>query len=98
MLFYHFHDAVAFFPLMLWGVEKLVSEKKRAVFALTVFINALLSYFFFVGEVIFVIVYFDDTVKDEKDIEALLNIPVIASIPKLEDDSEGGWFKWKKVK
>lgn len=58
LLFYHFHDAVAFFPLMLWGVEKLVSEKKRAVFALTVFINALLSYFFFVGEVIFVIVYF----------------------------------------
>ena len=48
--------------------------------------------------VIFAIVYFDDTVKDEKDIEALLNIPVIASIPKLEDDSEGGWFKWKKVK
>lgn len=48
--------------------------------------------------VIFVIVYFDDTVKDEKDIEALLNIPVIASIPKLEDDSEGGWFKWKKAK
>ena len=48
--------------------------------------------------VIFVIVYFDDTVKDEKDIEALLEIPVIASIPKLEDDSEGGWFKWKRAK
>lgn len=58
LLFYHFHDAVALFPLMLWGIEKLISEKKRAIFALTVFINALLSYFFFVGEVIFVIIYF----------------------------------------
>ncbi|MBO5478082.1 MAG: hypothetical protein J6A15_10100 [Clostridia bacterium] len=48
--------------------------------------------------VIFLIVYFDDTIKDEKDIEALLNIPVIASIPKLEDNDEGGFFKWKKVK
>lgn len=48
--------------------------------------------------VIFLIVYFDDTVKDEKDIESLLNIPVIASIPKLEDNEEGGLFKWKKVK
>lgn len=48
--------------------------------------------------IIFLIVYFDDTIKDEKDIEALLNIPVIASIPKLEDNDEGGFFKWKKVK
>ena len=48
--------------------------------------------------VIFLIVYFDDTVKDEKDIETLLNIPVIASIPKLEDNEEGGLFKWKRVK
>ena len=48
--------------------------------------------------VIFLIVYFDDTVKDEKDIEALLNIPVIASIPKLEDNEEGGLFKWKRAK
>ena len=47
--------------------------------------------------VIFVIVYFDDTVKEEKDVEALVNIPVIAAIPVLED-SEGGKLKWKKAK
>jgi capsular polysaccharide biosynthesis protein len=47
---------------------------------------------------IFVIVYFDDTIKDEKDVEALLNVPVIASIPKLEENDEGGIFKWKKVR
>lgn len=48
--------------------------------------------------IVFIFVYFDDTIKDEKDIESLLNIPVIASIPKLEDESEGGWLKWKKVR
>ena len=48
--------------------------------------------------VVFLIVYFDDTVKDEKDIEALVNIPVIASIPKLEDNEEGGLLKWKREK
>ena len=47
--------------------------------------------------VIFIIVYFDDTVKEEKDVEALVNIPVIAAIPILED-SEGGKLKWKKAK
>lgn len=58
LLFYHFHDVVALFPLMLWGIEKMLVEKKKAVFAFTVFLNALLNYFFFVGEVIFVVIYF----------------------------------------
>lgn len=48
--------------------------------------------------IIFLIVYFDDTIKDEKDIEALLGTPVIASIPKLKKENEGGIFKWKIVK
>ena len=48
--------------------------------------------------VIFLIVYFDDTVKEEKDIENLLNIPVIVAIPKVEDDDKGGIFKWKEAK
>lgn len=39
--------------------------------------------------VIFIIVYFDDTIKDEKDIEALLQVPVIASIPKDENRGKG---------
>ncbi len=48
--------------------------------------------------VVFLIVYFDDTIKDEKDIEGLLGIPVIASIPRLQKENEGGIFKWKTVK
>lgn len=58
LLFYHFHDVAVFFPLLLLGLEKLLVEKKKSVFAFAVFINALLNYFFFVGEVIFVVIYF----------------------------------------
>ena len=57
LLFYHFHDVVALFPLMLIGLEKLQTENKKGVFALSIFVNALLNYFFFIGEVLFIIVY-----------------------------------------
>ncbi|MCI8710993.1 MAG: YfhO family protein [Ruminococcus sp.] len=58
LVFYHFHDVVALFPLLLLGLEIMMKERKKGVFALAVFANAFLNYFFFVGEVIFVIVYF----------------------------------------
>ena len=53
-----FHDVVALFPLMLYGVEVLVMDRKRGQFALIVCINALVNYYFFVGEVIFLVIYF----------------------------------------
>ena len=55
----------------------------------TILLFALVGLFVACG-VIFVMVYFDDTVKDEKDIESLLSIPVIAAIPKMENDERGG--------
>ncbi len=62
--FYFFHDAVALFPLMLAGVE-MIMEKKGAerrkpllLFAVFVFLNCITNYFFFVQEVLFLIVYF----------------------------------------
>lgn len=58
LVFYHFHDVVALFPLLLIGLEKLQTEKKKGVFAVAVFVNALLNYFFFIGEVFFVILYY----------------------------------------
>lgn len=58
LVFYHFHDVVAMFPLLLIGLEKLQIEKKKGVFAFAVFVNVLLNYFFFIGEVIFVVIYY----------------------------------------
>lgn len=58
VFFNHFHDVAVFFPLLLLGVEKFVFEKKRGFFAIAVFINAIVNYWFFIGEVVFVILYF----------------------------------------
>lgn len=58
LVFYHFHDVVAFFPLLMIGLEKLHTEKKRGYFAFAIFLNALLNYFFFIGEVIFLVIYY----------------------------------------
>ncbi len=58
LMFYHFHDVVAFFPLLLLGLEKLVKERKKGLFSLAVFINCIVNYYFFCGEVIFLIAYY----------------------------------------
>lgn len=47
LLFYHFHDVVAFFPLLLYGLEKLIQEKQYfQLFVFAVFINCFLNYYF----------------------------------------------------
>ena len=57
--FFHFHDVVAVFPLLLWGLEVSMKDRKyRPAFILTIFINCLLNYFFFVGEVVFLVIYY----------------------------------------
>ncbi len=58
VFFNHFHDVTAFFPLMLLGFELLVQDKKKGAFAIAVAICASISYFFFVCEVVFMIIYF----------------------------------------
>lgn len=58
VVFYHFQDVAALFPLLLIGLEKLVEEKKYGRLALACAINALCNYVFFVGEVLFLIVYY----------------------------------------
>lgn len=59
LLFYHFHDVVALFPLLLIGLERLMQNKRDwPCFALAVCINALVNYFFFVQSVLFLLLYF----------------------------------------
>ncbi|RYL93950.1 YfhO family protein [Sporolactobacillus sp. THM19-2] len=58
LMFNHFHDVVALFPLLMVGLDKLVLDRKSGWFAVAVLLNALLNYFFFVGEVVFLILYF----------------------------------------
>lgn len=58
LLFYHFHEVIALFPLLLWSLDRLVLDKKRGYFALFIGLSAVLNYFFFVGEMLFVLLYF----------------------------------------
>ncbi len=58
IFFNHFHEAIAFFPLLLIALEEHMQNDRRGFFALSVFICAISNYFFFVGQVVFVIIYF----------------------------------------
>ncbi len=59
LMFFHFHDVVAFFPLLLLGIEKVLADPKdRKLMIFAVFINSLVNYYFFVMETIFIVIYF----------------------------------------
>ena len=58
IFFNHFQDVTAFFPLLLIALEQRVNENRRGVFALTVAFMAILNYYFFTGQAVFVIIYF----------------------------------------
>ena len=58
IFFNHLHEAIVFFPLLLIGVEEAVINKRRGALALAVAINAFVNYFFFIGECVFLVLYF----------------------------------------
>ncbi len=58
MVFYHFHDVVTFFPLLLLGFDYCAEKNKRGLFALAVGLNALVNWNFFISEVIFLFIYY----------------------------------------
>lgn len=58
IFFNHFHEPMAFFPLLLIALEELMIHNRKAVFALAVCLNAFVNYIFFVSEVVFLILYF----------------------------------------
>lgn len=57
IFFNHFHEPMCFFPLLLIALEEYMANDRKGVFAAAVFLNALVNYNFFVGEVIFTAVY-----------------------------------------
>ncbi len=58
MFFNHFHEPMVFFPLMLIALEELMVSDRKGLFAAAVAINAFVNYYFFVAEVVFIIIYF----------------------------------------
>ncbi|WP_322175021.1 YfhO family protein [Acutalibacter caecimuris] len=58
IFFNHFHEAIIFFPLMLAALDEYMENRRRGLFALTVFACCLVNYYFFVGQVTFTLIYF----------------------------------------
>ena len=58
LMYNHFHDVVALFPLLLIGLEELIEKKRFAVYVLTVALMSTLSFFFFEGQIVYLIIYF----------------------------------------
>ncbi len=90
IFFNHFIDVVAVFPFMLLAFDLLFEENKWGWFALFTAINVLTNYFFFIGQVVFFILYYvlritcpDDWKFDFKKLlhgiaEALIGVAVSA--------------------
>lgn len=57
IFFNHFHEAMITFPLMLATLDMLIYDKRKGVFAASVFLAAAVNYYFFAGQVIFIILY-----------------------------------------
>ncbi len=54
---FQFYDVIALFPLLLLALEKVMTEKKRGFLVAMVAISALTNYFSFVGQIVFLIIY-----------------------------------------
>jgi len=58
IFFNQFHEVVAFFPLLLLGMEELVQNDRKGLFCLAVALNCMCNYFMFCGQVVFCLIYF----------------------------------------
>ena len=58
LFFNHFQDVTALFPLMLIAMEENINNKRRGWFAVTVAMMAVINYYFFCGQAVFLVIYF----------------------------------------
>ena len=58
IFFFHFHEAMIVFPLLLAAVDEFHHTGRRGVVALTVAASAIVNYYFFFGHVVFVAIYY----------------------------------------
>ena len=58
IVFQHFHDATAFFPLYLLTFDEIVQKRKAAGFTIMTALMSIINYYFFFGQVIFIVIYY----------------------------------------
>lgn len=71
LVYNHFHDVMAFFPLYLLLFERAMESGKRLGFILMTSFMAILNYYFFVGEAVFLVIYYVAryAMSDESSVE-----------------------------
>ena len=57
IFFNHFHEAIVFFPLLLAALDEFMYHHRRGIFVLAVALCCFVNYYFFVGQVVFCIIY-----------------------------------------
>lgn len=57
IFFNHFHEAIVFFPLLLWAMDEYMYKRRRGLFAFMVFVCCFVNYYFFTGQVVFTLLY-----------------------------------------
>ena len=58
IFFNHFHEAIICFPLMLAALDEYMYNRRRGIFAISVAFSCIVNYYFFVGQVTFLLIYF----------------------------------------
>ena len=58
VFFFHFHEPMIVFPLLLAALDAFLYDKRRGVFAVAVFAACVVNYYFFTGQVLFVVMYY----------------------------------------
>ena len=58
VFFFHFHEPMIVFPLLLAALDCFLYDKRRGIFAVAVFAACVVNYYFFVGQALFVAMYY----------------------------------------
>lgn len=57
IFFFHFHEPMIVFPLLLYAVDRLMYDNKYGLVAVTVFTACVVNYYFFAGMALFTAIY-----------------------------------------
>ena len=58
IVFQHFHDATAFFPLYLLSFDEIVRKRRFSGFAFMTALMSIVNYYFFFGQAVFLVLYY----------------------------------------
>ena len=58
VFFFHFHEPMIMFPLLLAAFDAFLYDGRRGILAVAVFSACIINYYFFVGQALFVLMYY----------------------------------------